>query len=89
MAGKREKSEEIVSKLSRVEVRQGQGIAAQNSIRQKVVPLQPDSDLGMTGEARHEWIDAIPAGKTDLVEGRRSQRSRRNSLTFRQMSFEN
>lgn len=51
--------------------------------------LQPDSLLVMTGEARHEWTHSIPARKTDLVEGQKFQRTRRISLTFRQMKFEN
>ena len=51
--------------------------------------LQPNSLLVMAGEARHDWTHAIPARKTDLVEGQTSQRTRRISLTFRQMKFEN
>jgi alkylated DNA repair dioxygenase AlkB len=51
--------------------------------------LQPNSLLVMAGEARHDWTHAIPARKTDLVEGQKSQRMRRISLTFRQMKFEN
>ena len=63
--------------------------ASQKSSRHIDLLLQPDSLLVMAGEARHDWTHAIPARKTDLVEGRKSQRTRRISLTFRQMKFEN
>ena len=63
--------------------------AAQRSSRHMELLLQPDSLLVMAGQARHEWTHAIPARKTDIVEGKRSQRTRRISLTFRQMRFEN
>ncbi|MEQ9038993.1 MAG: alpha-ketoglutarate-dependent dioxygenase AlkB [Silicimonas sp.] len=63
--------------------------ASQKSSRHMDLLLQPDSLLVMAGEARHEWTHAIPARKTDLVEGQKSQRTRRISLTFRQVKFEN
>ena len=63
--------------------------AAQRSSRHMELLLQPNSLLVMAGEARHEWTHAIPARKTDHVEGQKSQRSRRISLTFRKMRFEN
>ena len=63
--------------------------ASQKSSRHMDLLLQPDSLLVMAGEARHDWTHAIPARKTDLVEGRKSPRTRRISLTFRQMKFEN
>lgn len=63
--------------------------ASQKSSRHLDLLLQPDSLLVMAGEARHDWTHAIPARKTDLVEGRKSQRTPRISLTFRQMKFEN
>lgn len=63
--------------------------AAQRSSRHMELLLQPNSLLVMAGEARHEWTHAIPARKTDLVEGQKSQRTRRISLTFRKMRFEN
>ena len=63
--------------------------ASQKSSRHMDLLLQPDSLLVMAGEARHDWTHAIPARKTDLVEGRKSQRTPRISLTFRQMKFEN
>mgnify|MGYP000085455545 CR=1 FL=1 len=63
--------------------------ASQTSSRHMDLLLQPDSLLVIAGEARHEWTHAIPARKTDLVEGRKFQRTRRISLTFRKMRFEN
>lgn len=63
--------------------------SSQRSSRHIDLLLQPDSLLVLAGQARHEWTHAIPARKTDLVEGRKSQRTRRISLTFRQMRVEN
>ncbi|WP_071673342.1 alpha-ketoglutarate-dependent dioxygenase AlkB [Nioella nitratireducens] len=63
--------------------------ASQKSSRKMDLLLRPDSLLVMAGEARHEWTHAIPARKTDLVKSQRFQRTRRISLTFRQMRFEN
>lgn len=63
--------------------------ASPRSSRHMDLLLQPNSLLVMAGEARHDWTHAIPARKTDLVEGQKSQRTRRISLTFRQMKFEN
>jgi alkylated DNA repair dioxygenase AlkB len=63
--------------------------ASQKSSRQMNLLLQPDGLLVLAGEVRHEWTHAIPARKMDLVEGQKSQRTRRISLTFRQMRFEN
>jgi alkylated DNA repair dioxygenase AlkB len=63
--------------------------ASLRSSRHMDLLLQPDSLLVMTGEARHDWTHAIPARKTDLVEGQKFQRTQRISLTFRQMKFEN
>nr|WP_317057829.1 alpha-ketoglutarate-dependent dioxygenase AlkB [Roseovarius sp. W115]MDV2928832.1 alpha-ketoglutarate-dependent dioxygenase AlkB [Roseovarius sp. W115] len=63
--------------------------ASLRSSRHMDLLLQPNSLLVMAGEARHDWTHAIPARKTDLVEGQTSQRTRRISLTFRQMKFEN
>ncbi|MEL6101235.1 MAG: alpha-ketoglutarate-dependent dioxygenase AlkB [Pseudomonadota bacterium] len=62
--------------------------ASQKSSRHMDLLHQPDSLLVIAGEARHEWTHAIPARKTDLLEGWKSQRTRRISLTFRQMKFE-
>jgi alkylated DNA repair dioxygenase AlkB len=47
------------------------------------VRLAPMSLLVLSGEARYNWTHAIPARKSDLVNGIRVPRSRRMSLTFR------
>ncbi|MEE2565220.1 alpha-ketoglutarate-dependent dioxygenase AlkB [Hyphobacterium marinum] len=45
--------------------------------------LEPRSLLVLSGAARHDWTHAIPARKSDLIEGVRRPRTRRVSLTFR------
>ena len=45
--------------------------------------LDARSALVMSGAARHEWQHAIPARNSDEWQGRRIERSRRVSLTFR------
>lgn len=49
--------------------------------------LEPGSLLVLSGEARHVWTQAIPARKSDTVNGQKHPRSRRLSATFREMSF--
>lgn len=45
--------------------------------------LEPLGLLVMAGESRLSWSHAIPARRSDLIEGLRTPRSRRVSLTFR------
>lgn len=45
--------------------------------------LEPRSLLVFSGEARYQWKHGIAARKTDKYEGQAIQRSRRISLTFR------
>jgi alkylated DNA repair dioxygenase AlkB len=45
--------------------------------------LEPLSVLIMAGEARSAWSHAIPARRSDIIDGVRVARSRRVSLTFR------
>ena len=47
------------------------------------VDLVPGSLLVLSGEARHAWTHAIPARKSDVVDGARRRRERRVSVTFR------
>ena len=47
--------------------------------------LLPGSLLVMTGEARYKWKHGIPARKSDTVDGETWQRSRRISITFREV----
>lgn len=58
------------------------------SSRTVELALQPLSLLTIAGEARHEWTHAIPARKSDLIDGEKHLRSRRVSLTFRTMRFD-
>jgi hypothetical protein len=43
----------------------------------------------MQGDARHLWLHGIPPRKTDVVDGRKIERSRRLSLTFRNVVLAN
>jgi alkylated DNA repair dioxygenase AlkB len=45
--------------------------------------LEPRSLIILSGPARYEWIHAIPARKSDVVDGFKIERGRRVSLTFR------
>jgi len=56
--------------------------------RQVDLALEPRSLLVLSGEARHVWTHAIPARKNDIVDGQKYLRSRRLSLTFREMRFD-
>ncbi len=47
--------------------------------------LQPCSVTVLSGPARYEWTHAIPARKSDTVNGIKLHRGRRVSLTFRTM----
>lgn len=47
--------------------------------------LEPRSVLVLKGPARFEWTHAIPARKSDVIDGRRVARTRRLSLTFREV----
>jgi alkylated DNA repair dioxygenase AlkB len=63
--------------------------ASQTPSQQMELHLQPASLLVLKGDARHLWTHAIPPRKTDVFEGQKHMRSRRISLTFRTMKFEN
>ncbi|MCB9983623.1 MAG: alpha-ketoglutarate-dependent dioxygenase AlkB [Rhodospirillales bacterium] len=45
--------------------------------------LKPRSLIVLSGEARYKWTHAIPARKSDVVDGFKIKRNRRISLTFR------
>ena len=64
-------------------------LASQCSSQQTELHLQPASLLVLKGDARHLWTHSIPSRKTDVFEGQKHTRSRRISLTFRTMKFEN
>ncbi|MFI7742533.1 alpha-ketoglutarate-dependent dioxygenase AlkB [Kocuria rhizosphaericola] len=50
--------------------------------------LEPGALLVLSGDARYGWRHAIPARKSDIVDGRRVKRDRRVSLTFRTVIHE-
>lgn len=50
--------------------------------------LEPRSLIILSGSARYEWQHAIPARKTDIVNGFKIERNRRLSLTFRTVILE-
>lgn len=45
--------------------------------------LEPRSLIILSGPARYKWTHAIPARKSDMVDGFKIERGRRVSLTFR------
>lgn len=47
--------------------------------------LEPRSALLLRGAARYDWSHEIPARKSDSIDGRKIARSRRISLTFREV----
>lgn len=49
----------------------------------KSIFLEPCSLIILSGEARYQWQHAIPARKSDIIGGIKTPRSRRISLTFR------
>ncbi|QGG89868.1 alpha-ketoglutarate-dependent dioxygenase AlkB [Agrobacterium sp. MA01] len=53
----------------------------------RAVILQPRSLLMLVGPARRDWTHAIPARRSDVIDGVRVMRVRRVSLTFRTMRF--
>lgn len=53
----------------------------------RAVILAPRSLLVLAGPARHDWTHAIPARRSDVIDGVRIARGRRVSLTFRTMRF--
>ncbi|MEL7398533.1 MAG: alpha-ketoglutarate-dependent dioxygenase AlkB [Pseudomonadota bacterium] len=63
--------------------------SSQTHSQKMELQLQPASLLVLKGDARHMWTHAIPLRKTDIFEGQKHVRSRRISLTFRTMKFEN
>jgi alkylated DNA repair dioxygenase AlkB len=49
----------------------------------KSIVLEDRSLIGLSGPARYEWQHAIPARKSDIINGIKTERTRRVSLTFR------
>lgn len=59
-----------------------------NGNRKEEIYLEPRSLATLSGPARYEWAHAIPARKSDTVNGFKVQRTRRISLTFRSVIIE-
>jgi len=51
-----------------------------------ILTLRPRSLLILRDDARYKWRHAIPARKSDLIDGVRTPRDRRVSVTFRQVN---
>lgn len=49
----------------------------------KSIALEERSLIVLSGPARYEWQHAIPARKSDIIDGIKTERARRVSLTFR------
>lgn len=47
------------------------------------IVLEDRSLIVLSGPARYEWQHAIPARKSDIIDGIKTERTRRVSLTFR------
>ena len=61
-------------------------VFANPSIRAKCrLLLEPRSAIILRDEARYQWTHAIPARKSDMIDGKRVARQRRISLTFRKV----
>ena len=72
-----------LSLLSACEMR----FACLESAETRAVTLPPRSLLVLAGPARSNWTHAIPARRSDVIDGVRVMRQRRVSLTFRTMRF--
>ena len=51
--------------------------------------LEPKSIVILSGDARYKWTHAIAQRKSDTMQGKRIQRTRRVSLTFRNVILAN
>ncbi len=51
----------------------------------KELLLEKRSLVALSGPARYEWQHAIPARKSDVIDGAKTARQRRVSLTFRKV----
>jgi alkylated DNA repair dioxygenase AlkB len=47
------------------------------------IALQERSLIVLSGPARYDWQHAISARKSDIIDGIKTERARRVSLTFR------
>lgn len=49
--------------------------------------LEPNSMMYLRDEARYDWTHSIPIRKFDVINGVKTKRQRRVSLTYRKMKF--
>lgn len=56
-----------------------------NSYQKESIVLEPGALLVLSGKARYDWMHSIAARKTDIIDDQEIQRTRRISLTFRNM----
>jgi len=68
---------------------QAEMVFTHKELGKKTILLNPRSVVILQKDARYNWTHSIPNRKSDLVNGSRVQRSRRVSLTFRQVIKEN
>lgn len=59
--------------------------AADGARREMTLPAR--SLLTLSGPARYDWLHAIPARKSDMIDGVKTPRVRRVSLTFRSVNI--
>jgi len=55
--------------------------------QKKSIVLEDRSLIVLSGPARYEWQHAIPARKSDIIDGIKTERARRISLTFRNVTL--
>lgn len=56
-----------------------------NRLEKRDLYLEPRSLIILSGPARYKWTHAIPARKSDVIDGFKIERRRRVSLTFRKV----
>jgi alkylated DNA repair dioxygenase AlkB len=59
------------------------GFSNPKTDEKKSIVLEDCSLIVLSGPARYEWQHAIPARKSDIINGIKTERTRRVSLTFR------
>ncbi|WHI52922.1 alpha-ketoglutarate-dependent dioxygenase AlkB [Microbulbifer sp. MLAF003] len=68
---------------------QAEMVFGNKQVEKQTILLNPRSVVILQKDARYKWTHSIPNRKSDLINGQRVQRSRRVSLTFRQVIKKN
>ncbi|WP_444933444.1 alpha-ketoglutarate-dependent dioxygenase AlkB [Microbulbifer sp. JTAC008] len=68
---------------------QAEMVLGNKQVEKQSILLNPRSVVILQKDARYNWTHSIPNRKSDLINGQRVQRSRRVSLTFRQVIKKN